>query len=68
MEVIAGQLYRENFRGKVLAACDAGEGIRAIAVQLAISESWIRRIQQTRREGGQLAPKTAGKRQLEWLA
>jgi hypothetical protein len=42
-----------EFRGEVLAACDAQEGTRAIALRFNVSESWVRRIQQQRRETGQ---------------
>src|SRR5436190_22114031 len=60
--------YSIEFRGAVLAACDANEGTRDIAVRLKVSESWVRRIQQQRRETGQIAPKTAAPRQPKWHA
>ena len=60
--------YSMEFRGEVLAACDANEGTQAIALRFQVSESWVRRIKQQRRETGQLAPKTAAPRQPAWNA
>ena len=60
--------YSAELRGEVLAACDAKEGTRVIAVRFQVSESWVRRIQQQRRETGQLASKTAAARQPKWQA
>ena len=39
-------------RAKVLTACDANEGTRVIAVRFNVSESWVRRVKQRRRERG----------------
>ena len=58
--------YSREFRGEVLAACDANEGTQAVALRFNISESWVRRIKQQRRETGQVAPKTAAPRQPKW--
>ena len=55
-------------RAQVLAACDAGEGTRAVAVRFHVSESWVRRIKQQRRETGQLAPRTTPVQQPKWRA
>lgn len=55
-------------RAQVLAACDAGEGTRVVAVRFKVSESWVRRAKQQRRETGQVAPKTAAPREPEWKA
>ncbi len=60
--------YSTEFRGEVLAACDANEETRAIAVRLKVSDSWVRRIKQQRRETGQVAPKKAAPRQPKWRA
>ena len=60
--------YDAEFRGEVLAACDTNEERRAIALRFNVSESWLRRIQQQRRETGQVAPKTAAPRQPKWHA
>jgi transposase len=58
--------YSAEFRGEVLAACDANEGTRDVAVRFKVSESWVRRIKQQRRETGQVAPKKAAPRQPKW--
>ena len=60
--------YDAEFRGEVLAACDTNEARRVIALRFKVSESWLRRIQQQRRETGQVAPKKAAPRQPEWQA
>ena len=58
--------YDAEFRGEVLAACDTNEERRVIALRFKVSESWVRRIQQQRRETGQVAPKKAARRQPAW--
>lgn len=60
--------YGAEFRSEVLAACDADEGTRAVALRFKVSESWVRRIKQQRRETGQVAPQTATPRQPKWQA
>ena len=55
--------YNAEFRGEVLAACDTKEERRAIAVRFKVSGYWLRRIQQQRRETGQVVPKKAAPRQ-----
>ena len=60
--------YDAEFRGEVLAACDTNEERRAIALRFKVSESWLRRIQQQRRESGQIAAKKAAPRQPKWQA
>ena len=50
------QAYSPEFRRDVLAACDAGSGTRAVALKFLVSESWVRRIKQERRELGKVAP------------
>jgi len=60
--------YDAEFRGEVLAACDTNEERRVIALRFNVSESWLRRIQQQRRETGQIAPRKATPRQPKWLA
>jgi transposase len=49
-----------------LAACDANEGTRVIAARFNVSDSWIRRAKQQRRETGQIAPKIAAARKAKW--
>ena len=60
--------YSTEFRAEVLAACDADEGTQAVALRFDVSESWVRRIKQQRRETRQVAPKKAAPRQREWHA
>jgi transposase len=60
--------YSTEFRGEVLAACDANEGTHDVAVRFKVSESWVRLIKQQRRETGQVAPKTAAPRRPLWQA
>lgn len=62
------QPYSQEFRAQVLVACDAGEGTRAVAVRFQVSDSWVRRIKQQRRETGQIAPKATRRRQPKWQA
>ncbi|WP_146449102.1 IS630 transposase-related protein [Bythopirellula polymerisocia] len=58
--------YSKEFRREVLAACDGGGGTREVALRFDVSESWVRRIKQERREQGKLAPSTTRKRQKSW--
>lgn len=58
--------YSTEIRSEVLAACDANEGTRVIAVRFKVSESWVRQIKQQRRETGQVAPKTAVPHPPKW--
>ncbi len=60
--------YSTEFRADVLAACDAGEGTQAVALRFDVSESWVRRIKQQRRETGQVEPRKAALRKPEWRA
>jgi transposase len=62
------EAYSKEFRGQVLAACDANEGTKAIAARFSVSESWVRRIKQQRRETGQVAAKTTRDRTPKWRA
>jgi transposase len=60
------QPYSAEFRRDVLAACDAGGGTRAVALRFDVSESWVRRIKQERREQGKTAPCLTRKRVPKW--
>ncbi|MCP4942811.1 MAG: hypothetical protein GY924_12620 [Planctomycetaceae bacterium] len=53
------KVYSKEFRRDVLAACDAGDGTREVALRFDVSESWVRRVKQERREQGRTAPKLA---------
>jgi transposase len=58
--------YSKEFRRDVLAACDAGGGTREVALQFGVSESWVRRVKQDRREQDKVAPKTTRNRRKSW--
>lgn len=60
--------YPKEFRRKVLAACDSGSGTREVALHFMVSESWVRRIKQERRELGKTAPLVTRNRTPEWAA
>ena len=60
------QAYSPEFRRDVLAACDSGGGTRAVALRFGVSESWVRRIKQQRRETGKVAPCRTRKRTPRW--
>ncbi len=59
-------VYSKEMRRDVLAACDAGEGTRNVALRFGCSESWVRRVKQERRELGKTAPCTTRRRVPEW--
>lgn len=60
--------YSKEFRREVLAACDAQLGTRAVALKFNVSESWVRRVKQERRELGKLGPATKRRRVPKWAA
>jgi len=60
------EAYSKEFRRDVLAACDAGEGTRAIGLRFGVSESWVRRVKQERREQGKIAPFSKRRRRKTW--
>lgn len=59
--------YSPEFRRDVLAACDSGGETRATAVKFRVSESWVRRIKQERRELGKTAPCRTKNRIPKWM-
>lgn len=59
-------VYSKEFRREVLAACDSGGGTREVALKFNVSESWVRRIKQERREQGKTAPQTTRNRRKSW--
>jgi len=59
-------MYSAEFRREILRACDAGEGTRSVATRFNVSESWVRRVKQERREQGKLAPLKTKKRTPKW--
>ncbi len=58
--------YSREMRRDVLAACDRGQGTREVALLFRVSESWVRRVKQERREQGKLAPCTTRRRIPLW--
>jgi transposase len=52
--------YSMDLRRRVLNDADAGMGTRAVAAKFSVSESWVRRLKQRRREGGSMSPRKAG--------
>ena len=55
-----------EIRAQVLAASDANEGTRVIAVRFGVSESWVRRAKQQRRKTGQVAPLKPPPQAAKW--
>ena len=51
--------YSIDLRRRVLRDCDAGMGTRAVAAKYTVSESWVRKLKQQRRETGSIEPRTA---------
>jgi transposase len=60
--------YSKERRAEVLAAGDGGEGTQAVALKFNVSESWVRRVKQERRERGKIAPATTRNRIPKWRA
>lgn len=61
-------IYSKERRREVLAECDAGRGTREVALRFNVSESWVRRVKQERREQGKTAPKLTRNRTPDWAA
>lgn len=59
--------YSPEFRRDVLLACDEGGGTQAVALHFGVSESWVRRIKQERRECGKVAPCRTKNRVPKWV-
>ncbi len=62
------EAYSKEFRRDVLRACDTGGRTREVAARFGVSESWVRRIKQQRRESGKVAPLTTRRRIPKWHA
>lgn len=56
------QPYSIEFRREVLADCDAGMGTMAVAIKHRVSDSWVRRLKQRRRETGEIAARPPRKK------
>lgn len=54
--------YSTDPRGRVLAASEGGMGAAEVAETFAVSESWVRRVKQRFRDGGEVAPRTPARR------
>ena len=59
--------YSKEFRGEVLAACDRGRSTREVATSFNVSESWVRRVKQERRERNKVAPCLTRHRPPRWV-
>lgn len=60
------EAYSKEFRRDVLSACDAGKGTREVATKFGVSESWVRRVKQVRRDSGRVTAKTTRDRKHVW--
>lgn len=62
------QAYSKDLRERVLGDLDAGMTTRVVAVKYRVSESWVRRLKQRRRETGEILPRRAGSpKPARWL-
>ena len=62
------QAYSLDLRTRVLKDCDAGMTTRLVARKYDVSESWVRRLKQRRREHGEIAPRPPrNQRRPKWL-
>lgn len=60
--------YSIDLRTRILEDCDVGLSTRVVATKDRVSESWVRRLKQRRRETGEIAPRRAGTKQApKWL-
>jgi transposase len=60
--------YSTDLRSRILEDCDRGVGTREVATKYRVSESWVRRLKQRRRETGEIAPRRSGTKQgPKWL-
>lgn len=55
--------YSMDLRERILRDSDGGMGTLEVAVKYSVSESWVRRLKQRRRESGEVAPRRSGHRQ-----
>ena len=60
--------YSKEFRGQVLGACDRGRSTREVATYFNVSESWVRRIKQERRDLNKIAPCLTRRRTPLWAS
>jgi transposase len=55
-----GAAYSQDLRDRVIAARDGGMKTKRVAELFRVSASWIRRVMQRRREGGETSPRPRG--------
>ncbi len=61
--------YSIDLRKRVLKDSDSGMSTRQVALKYDVSESWVRRLKQRRRESGEIAPRSSNNGvQPKWLA
>ena len=61
--------YSMDLRQRILKDADAGMSTRKVATKYEVSESWVRRLKQRRRESGEIVPRSSrNRRQPKWLA
>lgn len=61
--------YWMDLRERVLKDFDQGKSTREVALKYDVSESWVRRLKQRRRESGEVAPRSSRNgQQPKWLA
>ncbi len=51
--------YSLDLRQRILDDCDRGLSTRVVATKYSVSESWVRRLKQRRRQSGEVAPRRA---------
>ncbi len=51
--------YSGDLRSRILEDCDAGMTTRVAATKYRVSESWLRRLKQRRRETGETTPRSS---------
>jgi transposase len=62
------EAYSKDLRERILRDCDAGGTTRVVATKYDVSESWVRRLKQRRRETGETLPRRPGSRRpARWL-
>lgn len=60
--------YAMDLRERVLTDCDEGRETRAVATKYGVSESWVRRLRQRRRERDEVAPRKGSGGRPKWTA
>lgn len=60
-----GVPYSQDVRDKIFSAVDRGNAKSKIAEMFSVSESWVRRLVQRRREHGETAPRPMGGKRFE---